>query len=152
RFTGQVPERIRTGTEELIALAPDVIVVWANPAAAVVRKATSTIPIVFVSVSDPVEGGFVTNLARPGANITGFQNFEAAIGGKWLQVLKEIAPGVRRVAFVYSPDISAHVAFVHAAEAASTSLGMAVIPIGLRNAVEIEPALRAFGKEPDGGL
>jgi putative ABC transport system substrate-binding protein len=78
RFTGQVPERIRAGTEELIAIRPDIIVVWANPAAAIVRKATQTIPIVFVSVSDPVGGGFVTNLARPGANITGFQNFETA--------------------------------------------------------------------------
>jgi putative tryptophan/tyrosine transport system substrate-binding protein len=152
RFTGQVPDRMRAGTEELIALAPDIIVVWANPAAAVVRKATHTIPIVFISVSDPVGGGFVTNLARPGGNITGFQNFETAIGGKWLQVLKEIAPGVSRVAFVHSPDIAAHVAFMHAAEAASNSLGMTVTPAGLRSAAEIEPALRAFAKEPDDGL
>ncbi|MGA9197615.1 MAG: ABC transporter substrate-binding protein, partial [Pseudolabrys sp.] len=152
RFTGQVPEQMRSGTEELIKLAPDIIVVWANPAAAIVRKATQTIPLVFVSVSDPVGGGFVTNLARPGGNITGFQNFETAIGGKWLQVLKEIAPGVHRVAFVHSPDISAHVAFMHAAEAASTSLGMTVTSAGVRNAAEFEPALRAFAKEPDGGL
>jgi ABC-type uncharacterized transport system substrate-binding protein len=152
RFTGQVPERMRAGTEELIALAPDIIVVWANPAAAIVREATQTIPIVFVVVSDPVGGGFVTNLAHPGGNITGFQNFETAIGGKWLQVLKEIAPDVRRVAFVHSPDISAHVAFMRAAEAGSASLGMTVTPVGLRGAAEIEPALRAFAKEPDGGL
>ena len=152
RFTDQVPERMRAGTEELITLAPDIIVVWANPAAAIVRKATQTIPIVFVVVSDPVGGGFVTNLARPGGNITGFQNFETAIGGKWLQVLNEIAPGVRRVAFVHSPDISAHVAFMHTAEAASTSLGMTVTSVGVRSAAEIEPALRAFAKEPDGGL
>ncbi len=152
RFTGQVPERMRAGTEELITLAPDIIVVWANPAAAIVRKATQTIPIVFVVVSDPVGGGFVANLARPGGNITGFQNFETAIGGKWLQVLREIAPGVRRVAFVYSPDISAHVAFMHAAEAASTTFGMTVTSAGVRTAAEIEPALRAFAKDPDGGL
>ena len=152
RFTDQVPERMRAGTEELITLAPDIIVVWANPAAAIVQKATQTIPIVFVVVSDPVGGGFVTNLARPGGNITGFQNFETAIGGKWLQVLNEIAPGVRRVAFVHSPDISAHVAFMHTAQAASTSLGMTVTSVGVRSAAEIEPALRAFAKEPDGGL
>ncbi len=152
RFTGQVPEQMRSGTEELIKLAPDIIVVWANPAAAIVRKATQTIPLVFVSVSDPVGGGFVTNLARPGGNITGFQNFETAIGGKWLQVLKEIAPGAHRVAFVHSPDISAHVAFMHAAEAASTSLGMTVTSAGVHSAAEFEPALRAFAKEPDGGL
>ena len=152
RFTGQVPERMRAGTEELISLAPDVIVVYANPAAVIVRKATQTIPVVFVVVSDPVGAGLITNLARPGGNITGFQNFETAIGGKWLQVLNEIAPGVRRVAFVHSPDISAHVAFMHTAQAASTSLGMTVTSVGLRSAAEIEPALRAFAKEPDGGL
>jgi putative tryptophan/tyrosine transport system substrate-binding protein len=143
---------MRAGAEELIALAPDIIVVWANPAAAIVRKATQTIPVIFVVVSDPVGGGFVTNLARPGGNITGFQNFETAIGGKWLQVLKEIAPGVRRVAFVHSPDISAHVAFMHAAQEASSSLGVAVTPAGTRTAEEIEPVLRAFAKEPAGGL
>jgi putative ABC transport system substrate-binding protein len=152
RFTGQVPERMRAGTEELITLAPDIIVVYANPAAVIVRKATQTIPVVFVVVSDPVGAGLITNLARPGGNITGFQNFETAIGGKWLQVLNEIAPGVRRVAFVHSPDISAHVAFMHTAQAASTSLGMTVTSVGVRSAAEIEPALRAFAKEPDGGL
>jgi putative ABC transport system substrate-binding protein len=152
RFTGQEPGRMRAGVEELIALTPDIIVVWANPAAAIVRNATQTIPIVFVVVSDPVGSGFVTNLARPGGNITGFQNFEPAIGGKWLQVLKEIATGVRRVAFVHSPDISAHLAFMQTAEAASAAIGTTVTPAGLRNAAEIEPALRAFAKESDGGL
>jgi putative tryptophan/tyrosine transport system substrate-binding protein len=152
RFTGQVPERMRAGAEELVALAPDIIVVWANPAAAIVQKATQTIPIVFVVVSDPVGGGFVTNLARPGGNSTGFQNFEAAIGGKWLQVLNEIAPGVRRVAFVHSPDISAHLAFIRTAETASTPMGTTVTPVGVHNAAEIESALRAFAREPNGGL
>jgi putative ABC transport system substrate-binding protein len=152
RFTGQVPERMRAGAEELIALAPDVIVVWANPAAAIVQEATRTIPIVFVSVSDPLGGGFVTNLAHPGGNITGFHNFETTIGGKWLQMLKEIAPTVRRVAFIHSPDISAHVGFMYAAEAAATSVGITVTPAAMHNASEIEPALRTFAKEPDGGL
>ncbi len=152
RFTGQNAEHIRTGGEELISLAPDVIVVWANPAAAILRKATQTIPIVFVVVSDPVGGGFVTNLARPGGNMTGFQNFETEIGGKWLEVLREIAPGVRRVAFVHSPDISAHVAFMHAAEAASTSSGLMVTAVGVRHAADIESALTAFAREPNGGL
>ena len=152
RFTGQVPDRMRAGSEELIALAPDIIVVWANPAAAIVRKATQAIPIIFVNVSDPVGGGFVANLARPGGNITGFQNFETAIGGKWLQVLKEIAPGVRRVAFVHSPDVSAHVEFVRTAQAASSSLGVTATPASVRTAEEIGPTLRAFASEPDGGL
>jgi len=152
RFTGQVAERMSEGTEELIALAPDIIVVWANPAAVIMREATQTIPIVFVIVSDPIGAGIVSNLARPGGNITGFQNFETAIGGKWLQVLKEIAPDVSRVAFVHSPEIAAHVSFMRAAEAASSSLGMTVTSAGLRTAAEIEPALRTFAKEPHGGL
>jgi putative tryptophan/tyrosine transport system substrate-binding protein len=151
RFTGQMPERMRAGADELVALRPDIIVVWANPAAAIVQKATQTIPIVFIAVSDPIGGGFVTNLARPGGNITGFQNFETAIGGKWLQVLKEIAPGVRHVAFLHSPDISAHVAFMQTAEAASTSLGMTVTSAGVRTVADIETALRAFAKKVDGG-
>jgi ABC-type uncharacterized transport system substrate-binding protein len=152
RFTGQDDERMRAGSAELIALAPDLIVVWANPAAAIVRKATETIPIVFVAVSDPLGGGFVTNLAHPAGNITGFQNFETAIGGKWLQVLNEIAPRVRRVAFVHSPDIPAHLAFMGTAEAASTRMRITMTPVGVRDAAEIEPAIRAFAKEPNGGL
>jgi putative ABC transport system substrate-binding protein len=152
RFTGQDAGRIRTGAEELIALAPDVIVVWGNPAVAILQKATQTIPIVFVGASDPAESGFVTNLGRPGGNITGFQNFESAIGGKWLDLLKEIAPEVRRVVFMYSPDISANLAFVHAAEAASTSLAVTVTAAPVRSIGDIERALRAFAKEPNGGL
>jgi putative ABC transport system substrate-binding protein len=150
RLTGEDAEHIRVGAQELIALAPDVIVVWANPAAATLRKATQTIPVVFTN--DPVGGGFVANLARPGENITGFQNFETAIGGKWLEVLKEIAPAVHRVAFVYSPEISAHVAFMRAAEEASNSLGLMVTAVGVRNAADIQSALTAFAKEPNGGF
>ena len=152
RFTGQDAEHIRTGTEELIALGPDVIVAWSNPIVAILQKATQTIPIVFVGASDPVESGFVTNIARPGGNITGFQNFETAIGGKWLDLLKEIAPGVRRVAFVYSPDISANAELMHSAEAASTSLGMTVTRTAVQSIADIEHALTAFAKEPNGGL
>jgi putative ABC transport system substrate-binding protein len=152
RFTGQVPERMRAGAAELISLAPDLIVVWANPAAAIMRKATQIIPVVFVVVSDPIGAGIVANLARPGENITGFQNFETDIGGKWLQVLKEIAPELKHVVFVHSADIAAHVAFVHSAQAASNSLGVTVTPADVRTAAEIEPALRAFARESDGGL
>jgi putative tryptophan/tyrosine transport system substrate-binding protein len=152
RFTGQNADRIHTASEELIALAPDLIVVWANPAVAILRKATQTIPIVFVVVSDPVGSGFVTNLAQPGGNITGFQNFETAIGGKWLEILKDIAPGVRRVAFVHNPEITAHLAFMHAAQAASTSWGMTVTPAGVSSALEIERTISAFAQEPNGGL
>ena len=118
----------------------------------ILQKATQTIPIVFVGTSDPVESGFVTNLNRPGGNITGFQNFETEIGGKWLDQLKEIAPGVRRVAFVHSPDISANVAFVRTAEAAATSLGVTVTAAAVKSIADIEHVLTDFTKEPNGGL
>ena len=146
RFTDENTERLR------IAVAPDVIVVYANPAVAVLRQATRVIPIVFAQVSDPVGSGFVPSLARPGGNITGFHNFEPAIGGKWLDVLKQIAPGVRRVAVVHNPDIAANVAFLRAAEAASTSLGVTVTAADVRAATDIESALTAFAREPNGGL
>ncbi len=152
RFTGQDAERIRTATEELIALGPDAIVAWSNTTVVILQKATQTIPIVFVGTSDPVESGFVTNLNRPGGNITGFQNFETEIGGKWLDLLKEITPGVRRVAFVHSPKISANLAFVRTAEAASTSLGVTMTAAAVQSIADIEHVLTDFAKEPNGGL
>ena len=152
RFTGENTELIRIGAGELVAVAPDVIVVYTNPAVAVLRQATRVIPIVFVQVSDPVGSGFVASLARPEGNITGFHNFETAIGGKWLEVLKQIAPGVQRVAVIYNPDIAVNVAFLRAAEAASTSLGVTVTAAGVRAAADIESALTAFAGEPNGGL
>jgi ABC-type uncharacterized transport system substrate-binding protein len=152
RFTGQNPEAIRTAASELVASAPDIIVVWANPAVAILRQATKTIPIVFTQVSDPVGSGFVANLARPGGSITGFQNFETAIGGKWLELLKEIAPGVRRVLYVYDQNIAANAEFLRSAQAASTLLGMTVTGIDPRKTADIEPAFTAFAGEPNGGL
>jgi putative ABC transport system substrate-binding protein len=152
RFTGDDTQRIRVGAEELVAVAPDVIFVYANQAVAALRQATRVIPVVFAQVSDPVGSGFVASLAHPGGNITGFQNFEAEIGGKWLEVLRQIAPAVRRVAVVHSPDIAANVAFLNAAEAASTSVGMTVTAAGVRSAADLESTLTAFGREPNGGL
>ena len=106
---------------DIVKLAPDVILGTATPTMRALRQATQTIPIVFNNVSDPVGSGFVTNLARPGANITGFHNFEPAIGGKWLETLKQIAPEMRRTMFVYHPDVVANVGFFRAAEAASAA-------------------------------
>jgi putative ABC transport system substrate-binding protein len=152
RFTGENTERIRTGAGELVAVAPDVIFVSSNLAVVGLRQATRTIPIVFSQVSNPVESGFVTSLARPGGNITGFSSLETAIGGKWLEVLKQVAPGVRRAAVVYSPDSAANVAFLRAAETASTSLRMTVTAASVRDAADMERALTAFAREPNGGL
>jgi putative ABC transport system substrate-binding protein len=152
RFTGDDTQRIRVGAEELVAAAPDVIFIYANQAVAALRQATRVIPVVFAQVSDPVGSGFVASLAHPGGNITGFQNFEAEIGGKWLEVLRQIAPAVRRIAVVHSPDIAANIAFLNAAEAASTSVGMTVTAAGVRSAADMESSLTAFGREPNGGL
>jgi putative ABC transport system substrate-binding protein len=151
-FTGQDKGRIRSGAVQLAASAPDLIVVWSNPAAAALKQATRTVPVIFAQVSDPVGEGVVDSLARPGGNITGFQNFEVTIGGKWLQLLKEIAPGVRRVAVVYNQNIAANVAFMHAAEAASASLDVKIIAIDLHEASIMEETLTAFAQGSNGGL
>jgi putative ABC transport system substrate-binding protein len=152
RFTGGNAERIRIAAEELVALAPAVIFVTTNPAVSALMQKTRTIPIVFTLVSDSVGGGFVASLAHPGGNITGFHNFEPELAGKWLEVLNEIAPRVRRVAFVYVPQIAAHVGFLHVIEAASASLGVTVTAAGVRDAGEIEPTIKAFAQQPSGGL
>ena len=152
RFTGENTELMRTGAHELVALAPDVILASTNPAVSAVMHATQTIPIVFTYVSDSVGSGFVASLARPGGHVTGFHNFEPAISGKWLEILKQIAPGVRRAAVVHVPDIAANVALLHGVEAASPSLGIVVTPAGVRAASDIEPTLTAFARGSSGGL
>jgi putative tryptophan/tyrosine transport system substrate-binding protein len=151
-FTGEDKGRISSGAVQLAASAPDLIVVWSNPAAAALKQATRTIPIIFAQVSDPLGEGVVDSLARPAGNITGFQNFEVAIGGKWLQLMKEIAPQVRRVAVVYNQNIAANVAFLHAAEAASASLDVKIVAIDLHELAIMEDTLTTFAQEPNGGL
>ena len=152
RFSEGNIERTRAAAAELVAIGPDVIVAYANPAVSALKPITSTIPIVFTQVSDPVGSGFVTDLAHPGGNITGFHSFEPAIGGKWLEVLKQIAPSVRRAAVVHDPRIAANVSFFRAAESASSSLGITVTSAGVTNAADIEREITAFGQEPNGGL
>jgi len=152
RFAGENAERTRLAAEELVALSPDVIFVSTNPAVSALMKATHTIPIVFTWVSDSDGSGFVASLAHPGGNITGFHNYEPPLGGKWLELLKEIAPGVRRVAVVHVPEITANVAFLHVIEASSAAFGVTVTPAIVRNAADIEQVLMAFAREPSGGL
>jgi putative ABC transport system substrate-binding protein len=151
RFTGDSEERMRAMAEEVVGLTPDVILVSTNSVVSATLKATRSIPIVFTWVSDPVGSGFVANLPRPGGNITGFHNFEPAIGGKWLAFLKQIAPDLRRVAVVHVPEVVPNVAFLHVIEAAAPSLGLSVTAAEVRNAADIERALSAFGQE-GGGL
>jgi putative tryptophan/tyrosine transport system substrate-binding protein len=152
RFTGESTERMRAAATEMVAMAPDVIFVSTNPVVTALRQVTSTIPIVFTWVSDSVGSGYVANLAHPGGNITGFHNYEPALGAKWMGLLKEIAPAVRRVAFVLVPEITANVAFLRVGEASSAALGMIVSAAGVRNTADIERVLTEFAQKPDGGL
>jgi putative tryptophan/tyrosine transport system substrate-binding protein len=151
RFTGDSEELMRAMAEEVVGLQPDVILVSTNSVVSATLKATRSIPIVFTWVSDPVGSGFVANLPHPGGNITGFHNFEPAIGGKWLAFLKQIAPDLRRVAVVHVPEVVPNVAFLHVVEAAAPLLGVSVTAAEIRNAADIERVLSAFGHE-GGGL
>jgi len=151
RFTGESEERMRSIADEIVAFAPDVILVSTNSVVSATLNATRSIPIVFTWVSDPVGSGFVPNLPRPGGNITGFHNFEPDIGGKWLDLLRQIAPGLRRVAVVHVPEIVPNVAFLRVVEAAAPPLGIAVTAAEVRNAADVERVLSAFGQE-GGGL
>jgi putative tryptophan/tyrosine transport system substrate-binding protein len=152
RFTGESTDRMSTAAAEVVAMAPDVIFVSTNPVVSAVMQATRTIPIVFTWVSDSVGSGYVANLAHPGGNITGFHNYEPALGPKWMGILKEIAPAVRRVAFVHVPEIRANVAFMRAGETSSAALGMTVSGAGVRNDADLERVLTQFAQEPNGGL
>ena len=145
-------DRIKASAAELVHSAPDVIVVVAGPALVELQRITSMIPIVFTQVFDAVGGGLVAGLARPGGNVTGFQNFEPAMGGKWLGVLKEAAPNLNRVAVLYGSDSAASVAAVHATEAVAPSLGFTVTAVDVHDGGEIEGAVAKFADQPDGGL
>jgi ABC-type uncharacterized transport system substrate-binding protein len=152
RWAGGDPDKARTLARELIAMAPDVIVPNTNTVTAVLQRETTTIPIVFVFVGDPVGSGFIASLANPGGNLTGFALFESAIGGKWLQILTEIAPHIKQVAFLLHPEIPANVKMLNAAEAAAPALGIKLSPFGVHTALEIDRAITSFATTPDGGL
>jgi putative tryptophan/tyrosine transport system substrate-binding protein len=145
-------DREKAVAAELVHTAPDVIVAVSNPTLAELRRLTNAIPIVFAQVSDPVGSGIVASLARPGGNITGFQNFEPAIGGKWLGVLKEAVPTMNRTAVLFGSDAPANVAFLRAAEAVAPSLAVQVTAVDVHGGVEIEHAIATFAGQPDGGL
>jgi ABC-type uncharacterized transport system substrate-binding protein len=150
RWGGGDPERIRKYAAELVAIAPDAILATSTIVVRPLQQATHTVPIVFVQVIDPVGAGMVATLARPGGNTTGFTVFEYGMSGKWVELLKEIAPGVKRVAVVR--DLAIGIAQLAAIQAVAPSFGVELSVIGLRDADEIESAVAAFARSPNGGL
>ena len=143
---------IRRHAAELAALAPDVILASGDSTVGPLLQATRTVPIVFTVVSDPVGAGYVDSLARPGGNVTGFMNFEYSVSGKWLELLKEIAPSVTRVAVLRDAASPSGTGQFAAVQAVAPSLRVEVTPVNMRDAGEIERAIAAFARSPNGGL
>jgi putative ABC transport system substrate-binding protein len=152
RSGGSDQHRLRTGAAELVGMMPDVLFANATPALVALNRETRSLPIVFVQVSDPVKLGFVANLARPGGNVTGFANFEHPIGGKWLDLLKDTAPGRSRVAVILDPDNPSQIAYWEGIEAAAPSFRVQLTRTDVRDAAEIERAVNAFAQQPNGAL
>jgi putative tryptophan/tyrosine transport system substrate-binding protein len=152
RWGGGSAELMRKYAVELVALAPDVILAHSSAAVAPLLEATRTVPIVFAVVADPVGAGYVESLARPGGNATGFTNFEYTIAGKWLELLKDVAPGVTRAAVLRESAIAAGPAQFGAIRAVAQSLGVEVRPVEVRDSGEIERAITAFARGSNDGL
>jgi ABC-type uncharacterized transport system substrate-binding protein len=138
---------------QLIGLTPDVILTASTTNLTVIQQATNTVPVVFVQVSDPVEQGFVASITKPGGNLTGFSMYEFSVGGKWVDLLKEIAPSLVRVAVMFNPDnFTGAKFFMRSVEAAAPSHGVQAIAVPVRTTTEIEATLQDFSREPNGGL
>jgi putative ABC transport system substrate-binding protein len=152
RWHGGDAKRIREYAQELVGLQPDIILANGTPATIALQRETRTIPIVFGTVSDPVAAGVVARLDRPGGNVTGFANLEATLGGKWLDLLSEIAPGLKRAAIMFNPDTAAVSFFMPSLEMAARSLKVAPTIASVHSDAEIETAIVALGREPGGAL
>jgi putative ABC transport system substrate-binding protein len=152
RWGGGDINRFRALAQELVRLQPDVILAVTEDVTAAVQRETRTIPIVFASVGDPVALRIVERLDRPSGNTTGFADYEASLGGKWLELLSEIAPGLKRAATMFNPDEVVASAFMPSLETAARSLKVVSIAAPVRSDVEIETAIIALGREPGGGL
>jgi putative tryptophan/tyrosine transport system substrate-binding protein len=154
RWTAGSSERIRRSAKELVDLQPDAILSDTTPVTAALKRETRTIPIVFMTVSDPVGSGFVASLARPGGNITGFSNHESSMVGKWLELLTQIAPGIKRTAMMFNPDMSPYVRsyYLPFFEAGARSLKVEPILAPVRSDAEIETAIASLGRESGGSI
>jgi putative tryptophan/tyrosine transport system substrate-binding protein len=145
-------DSVREKAAQLVALTPDVVLASASASVAALQRVTRNVPIVFANVIDPVGAGFVANLAHPGGNTTGFTAFEYNLSGKWLELLREIAPGIKRVAVLRDPTLAAGIGQYAVIQATASSSGVELSPIDMLDAGEIERAVTAFAHEPDGGL
>ena len=153
RWGGDDTNRIRALAQELVGLQPDIIVTEGTPATATLQRETRTIPNVFAGVGDPVASGIVPRFDRPGGNVTGFASYEASMGGKWLELLSEIALGLKRAAIMFNPDINlVSLYFMPSFEMAARSLNVGAITAPVHDDVEIEAAIIALAREPGGGL
>src|SRR5215469_14073459 len=152
RWGGDDTNRMRAPAQELVGLQPDIILAGSTVTTAAVQRETRTIPIVFAGAGDPVASGIVARLNQPGGNITGFATNEATLGGKWLELLSEIAPGLKRATVVFNPDTSLISTYILSFETAARSLKVTPITTPVHSDVEIETAVIALGREPGAGL
>jgi putative tryptophan/tyrosine transport system substrate-binding protein len=152
RWGGDDINRIRAFVQELVALQPDIILASSTPVTVALQRETRTIPIVFADVAEPVASGIVPRLDRPGGNITGFASLEASLGGKWLELLLEIAPGLKRAAIMFNPDTAPVSPFKPSLETAARSLKVEPIIAPVHSDIEIDAGITALGREPGGGL
>jgi putative tryptophan/tyrosine transport system substrate-binding protein len=153
RWAGGDADRMQTLAKELVNLHPDLIVAHSTPVVAALQRETKTLPIVFVTVSDPVGSGFVASLPRPGGNMTGFINFESSLGGKWVELLKEIAPRVARAGLIFNPDTAPHADYyLRPFEAAARSYAVEPVAGVVRSSEDIEQVVANLGARADGGF
>jgi putative ABC transport system substrate-binding protein len=152
RWAGGDINRIRAFAQELVGLQPDIILAGSTPPTVALQRETQTIPIVLAGVIDPVATGIVPRLNQPGGNVTGFATREASMGGKWLELLSEIAPGLKRATIMFDPDTAPASAYMPSLEMAARSLKVALITAPVHSDAEIETAIIALGREPGGGL
>ena len=143
---------MQTYAKELAALTPHVILVSSNPATAALLRETRAIPVVFASVADPVGSGFVKSLAQPGGNATGFSTYEHSVIEKWLELLKEVKPGIAHVAMIHHPQTTSHIEFLRVAKAAAPLFGVTLTAMAVQDAADIAHGITAFAGEPNGGL
>jgi putative ABC transport system substrate-binding protein len=150
-WTGTV-DKMRPVVAELVAFSPDVIMAFSNPAVALLKRMASTMPVVFVGVGDPIGDGFVSSLAHPGGNITGFAGFDGPMGGRWLQVLKETVPRITLVMMIMHPETPIQQAFWRSLQEAAPRFGVEATSGGVHDAAEIERAITSFVTKEDGGV